>query len=280
MIRRKTIWIIISVVLILVIGLLISWRHARVRVRKVPVKKYVVAAVAKKKRLALPAIAKRITTPKVAIVMDDFGYNKNNLDELFGINKPITLSILPHLVYSKEIANIAHSKGYEVILHLPLEPHRKDVKEEVDTINSKMSEKEVISRLESAIESVPGLKGVSSHMGSKSTEEVGLMAWIIGYLKKQNLYFLDSLTSERSVSGKVAKELGARYTRRDIFLDNDSNPDYIKGQILSLRKLAFRKGRVVAICHDRKNTIKVLSEMMPQLEGEGIKFVYASEMAR
>lgn len=218
--------------------------------------------------------------PKAAVVMDDFGYNTNNLDALFKIKRPITLSILPNLRYSREIAVSAKSKGYEVILHLPLEPHRKDVREEVDTINSKMDEKEVLARLESGIESVPGLKGVSNHMGSKSTEEKPLMTIIFSDLNKKKLYFLDSLTSERSVCADVARRTGLRYAKRSIFLDNSNAEDYIRKQILEMRRLAFKNGRAIAICHDRKNTVKVLGEMMPELASEGIDFVYLSELVK
>lgn len=223
---------------------------------------------------------KKLYHPKVAVVMDDFGYNTNSLDGLFRIKRPITLSILPNLRYSREIAVSAKSKGYEVILHLPLEPHRKDVREEVDTINSRMDEKEVLARLESGIESVPGLKGVSNHMGSKSTEEKPLMTIIFSDLNKKKLYFLDSLTSKRSVCREVARKTGLRYAKRSIFLDNSNAEDYIRKQILEMRRLAFKNGRAIAICHDRINTVKVLGEMMPELASEGIDFVYLSELVK
>lgn len=282
--ERKTILIIIiSVILILFVAGLLYWRHMRIVSRKyVPAKKRVEVPVIKKKVVVLPSVVKKFERPRVAIVMDDFGYNMNNLDALFTIKRPITLSILPHLAYSAKIAEVARANGYEVILHLPLEPHRKDVRQEVDTINSKMGDEEVIRRLESEIESVPGIRGVSSHMGSKSTEDEALMAVIFGDLKKHKLYFLDSLTSNKSVCQKVAKELRLPYAKRDIFLDMGSTNDleYIKKQILALRRIAFRRGRAIAVCHDRINTIKVLSEMMPALADDGIDFVYVSQLVK
>ncbi|OGW85044.1 MAG: hypothetical protein A2987_06020, partial [Omnitrophica bacterium RIFCSPLOWO2_01_FULL_45_10] len=140
---------------------------------------------------AVPSGLKKYKNPRVAIVMDDFGYNMNNVDSLFEIGEPVTLSILPNLTYSRKIANFAKSKGYETILHLPLESHRKDVKEEIDTIRSGMSETEVTSMLDREIASVPGLSGVSNHMGSKATEDMGLMTTIFKELRKRKLYFLD-----------------------------------------------------------------------------------------
>ncbi|MFH0764454.1 MAG: divergent polysaccharide deacetylase family protein [Candidatus Omnitrophota bacterium] len=225
----------------------------------------------------VPKAAKRA---KVAIVMDDFGYNMNDLDTLFSINEPITLSILPSLRYSKTIAEYARGRGYEVILHLPLEPHRKDVKEEADTIRSGMADTEIVSRLAKEIESVPGASGVSNHMGSKSTEDKELMAAIFRYLKNRRLYFFDSLTSEKSVCRETAEAAGLKYARRDIFLDNTDRREYIEKQLAALKRMALRKGRAIAVCHDKKFTIAALAKMMPQMAKDGIEFVTLSDMVR
>ncbi|MDD5495511.1 MAG: divergent polysaccharide deacetylase family protein [Candidatus Omnitrophica bacterium] len=229
---------------------------------------------------AAPVITKRYSSPKVAIVMDDFGYNMNNLDTFFDIKEPVTLSILPNQPYSQRIAELAAARGYEVILHLPMEPHKKDGTEERGTINSAMSEEGVRAILVADMKSVPGLKGVSNHMGSKATEEMGLMSVIMKELKPRDLYFFDSLTSTRSVCRQAAAAAGVKYARRDIFLDNDNNINAIKREMMKLRKLAFKNGAVIAICHDRPNTIKALAETMPQFASEGITFVRLSEMEK
>ena len=262
--------ILTAVVLVLIIGLF-QWRQAHIARPK---------AEAVKRGRPGPVVVKPGLEPMVAIVMDDFGYNTNSLAALFAIREPVTLSILPNLPYSTAIAREARATGHEVILHLPLASHRKDVREEMDTINSNMAPGAALARLDAAIASVPGLKGVSNHMGSKATEDFKLMELIFGRLKKDGLYFLDSLTSQRSACKAAAKSAGIVYARRDIFLDNSEDPEYIKKQILAMRKLAFKKGSVIAICHDRRNTVKVLREMMPELAAAGIRFVYLSELVR
>lgn len=279
---KKAALIAAAAALALIAGFLL-WRHihaARYAVPKKPAPP--VLAVKKKEAQAalLPVVAKKFKSPKVAVVMDDFGYNKNGLDELFSIEEPITLSVLPSLPYSAEIAALAAAKKREVILHLPLEPSRKDVAEEVDTIKSGMSASDIARRLEREISSVPGLAGVSNHMGSKSTEDSVLMTTILSELKRRGLYFFDSLTSEKSVCREIAAAVGVRYARRDMFLDNSNDTGYIGRQVLELRRLAFRKGRVIAVCHDRSNTIAVLAKMLPRLSQDGIKFVRLSEMVR
>ena len=240
-------------------------RHAEVRAKK---------ALAP---AALPAVIKKAKAPAVAIVMDDLGYGISELNEILAIKEPITFSILPNLQFSKKIANIANSSNYEVILHLPMESERKDVKEEAGTIKSTMPEKEVIDTLDRDIASVPNLKGISNHMGSKATEDSSLMSLIMGELKRRGLFFFDSVTG-KTVCREVAHSVGIPYARRDIFLDNSNDIAKIDTELSDLEKLAFKKGRAIGICHYRKNTIKALEKMMPAMADDGVQFVFLSDM--
>ncbi|MFA4981162.1 MAG: divergent polysaccharide deacetylase family protein [Candidatus Omnitrophota bacterium] len=267
---------------LVIIAGVIYWRNTHLFRPKQETPRIRVAAPAAKKRApaasAATAAKKKAGGPKVAIVMDDFGYNVSNLDDLFDIKEPITLSVLPNLRYSSEIARLANLRGQEVILHMPLEPHRKDVREEQDTIKSGMTQEEIFAVVDKEIASVPGIKGVSNHMGSKATEDVKVMSAVFKRLKKHGLYFFDSLTSENSICRQAAAAAGIRYARRDVFLDNSNDPAYIEKQLMELKRSALRNGRAIAVCHDRKNTISVLAKMMPEMRREGIIFVPLSRM--
>jgi polysaccharide deacetylase 2 family uncharacterized protein YibQ len=227
---------------------------------------------------ALPPAAKKQKGPVVAIVIDDFGYNMNNVDQFLAIKEPITLSILPGERYTKEVARRARERGDEIILHLPLESWRSDVKEEAVTIRSGMSGPDIDSKLKKELSDLPPVGGVSNHMGSKATEDRKVMTDVIKYLKGNGLYFFDSLTSPRSVCREVASQAGVRYARRDRFLDNDNDPAAIEAKLRDVKKLAIARGRAIAIGHDRKNTAAVLAKTMPEMSREGIEFVYLSEM--
>lgn len=66
---------------------------------------------------------KYIATRKVAIIIDDIGYDLAPVDELLAIDAPIAFSILPHCVHSVDSALALHRAGREVLLHLPMEPY-------------------------------------------------------------------------------------------------------------------------------------------------------------
>lgn len=64
------------------------------------------------------------TKVRIAIIIDDFGQNFGEREKaLLSLGYPLTFSVLPRLPYSKRAAEEAHSKGLEVMLHLPMEPH-------------------------------------------------------------------------------------------------------------------------------------------------------------
>jgi len=277
--RIKIVLAVVTVGLVLGVAF-IFWKSSHAPKRKIIVVKKAAAAreVARKRKFT--AIQKRYNNPKAAIVIDDFGYNMNNLDRLFAVKKAVTFSVLPNLPYSKRIASLASSKGYEVILHLPLESNDKAAPAETGTIRTDMGEKDVLALLEKDIASVPGLSGVSNHQGSKATEDKRSMSIVLSDLKKRGLYFFDSLVTDKSVCREAAAQWRVPYAKRDIFLDNENSPEYIEKQMLSLRRAAFKYGSVIAVCHDRKNTIAVLNKMMPELAEEGIQFVYLSGMVK
>jgi polysaccharide deacetylase 2 family uncharacterized protein YibQ len=143
-----------------------------------------------------------------------------------------------------------------------------------------MSEPEIDAKLVKELADVGGVRGVSNHMGSKATEDRKVMADIMRYLKKDGLYFFDSLTTPRSICREAAARAGVRYARRDRFLDNDNSPEAIEKQLDNLKALALQRGSAIAICHDRKNTAAALAKKMPEMASEGIEFVYLSEIVR
>lgn len=216
---------------------------------------------------------------KIAIVLDDWGYNLNHLSILETIKYPLTISVLPNLAYSKIIARELHQRGFEVILHLPLEPQEL-LRLEENTIMTSFDESTIRDIMRKDLSNLSSAVGVSNHMGSKATEDIKTMQSIFKELKKRRLYFLDSLVSSESVSCDLAYKMQIGFAKRDIFLDNEENPEYVKGQLHKLKLRAQIQGSAIGIGHDKKNTLEVLKEVMPQIEKEGYQFAFVSELIK
>ncbi|OGX15878.1 MAG: hypothetical protein A2166_01910 [Omnitrophica WOR_2 bacterium RBG_13_41_10] len=233
----------------------------------------------KAKKIPPVSLAPVIIKGKIAIVIDDWGYNLHNLSAVERIKYPITASILPNINYSKRAAQELHQKGLEIILHLPMEPHEKYRLEE-NTIMTSMDETTIRGILEKDLADISYAKGVSNHMGSFATEDPRTVEIIFKELKKRKLYFLDSVVSSYSVASSLAKKLGVAFIQRSVFLDNEDDPVYIRSQIYKLKTKAKLHGSAVGIGHDRKVTLEVLNTVMPELEKEGYRFVFVSDLVK
>lgn len=228
----------------------------------------------KKKIKAAPAIKGRI-----AIVLDDWGYNLNNLRALEEIRYPLTASVLPNLAYTRDVSEELHSRGIEVILHLPMEPDDK-LSLEKNTILVSLDKTRILDILDRDLSSIRYADGVSNHMGSRATSDSRTMEIILKELKKRRLYFLDSFVTSKSVCLELARRVGLKSFKRDVFLDNQEEREYIKKQIYILKEKARARGFAIGIGHDRKLTLEVLKEVMPKIAKEGFKFVFLSEVRR
>jgi len=219
---------------------------------------------------------------KVAIIIDDMGYSLGAIREITEIQKPLTVAILPFSPMAKETAQIARRNGLEVILHLPLEAvNADDGNNGIEgLIHSKMNQSEVIKAVDESLDRVPYISGVNNHMGSKITTDETFMSIILERLKQRDLFFIDSRTTTDSVAYDVAKNLGVPSAYRNIFLDNVVNEESIKKNLMTLFKLAQKRGQAVAICHPTPQTLKVLKENLHLLDEYNLEAVFASQIVK
>jgi hypothetical protein len=143
-----------------------------------------------------------------------------------------------------------------------------------------MDEAKIKEIIDLDLSSIQFAKGVSNHMGSKATEDPKTMNIIFNELKNKHLYFLDSFVTGKSVGQELANKINIKFAKRDVFLDNVLDAKYIRQQIYQLKIKARQKGEAIGIGHDRKITLEILKEVMPELEKEGYKFVFVSELVK
>ncbi len=214
-----------------------------------------------KPKISLPVKPLPKTLPKVSIIIDDLGPSKKKATEVFNINGSLTISILPQEVYTKWIAEEGHKLGHEIIGHVPMEATR-PLKLGKGGLYTWMTGDEIAQTLIEDIRSIPHIIGVSSHMGSAFTQDKRAMRIVISELKKQGLFFIDSLTTPKSVGFKFAKAKNLKALRRDLFLDYKDDPHEIEVQWKKLVKISRERGYAVALAHSRKNTLEFLQKTL------------------
>lgn len=207
---------------------------------------------------------------ELAIVIDDFGNNMEGTKEMLDLPVPLTVAIMPFMPTTESDAKLAHAKGHEVIIHLPMEP-KKGKKSWLGpgAITTDLSDKEIRRRVEAAIKSVPLAIGMNHHMGSKATEDERVMRIILEVCKENNLYYLDSKTASKSVIPKLAEELSVPYLENDMFFDHIYSERHIYKQASKLAERLDHRTKFIAIGHvgitgDR--VVSALKAYLPEYE--------------
>ncbi len=218
---------------------------------------------------------------RIAIIIDDFGYNLNSVTQAFlKLDADLTYAIIPGLHYSQRFAREASEAGYEIMIHMPMESDGKLHVEEGYILETSMTSAEIERRVQLAIDSIPQASGMNNHQGSKATQDARLMNIVGTLLKHNNKYFIDSRTTAETIAEEKIGALEVPVTSRDIFLDNDSDPLLIRQQVDEMIRVADKRGSVVGIGHGRPATLQVLQTEIPRLKADGYRFVFASRIVR
>jgi polysaccharide deacetylase 2 family uncharacterized protein YibQ len=217
--------------------------------------------------------------PRMAIIVDDLGYEPVRDAEWLDFPEKISVSVLPFGPSSHTVAASASSRGYGVILHVPMEP-KSPVEDSTEPYRLRrgMTAKEIEDLVARMARDIPQAKGASNHMGSAFTADATAMDAFAAALKERGFFFLDSATAGGSVGMEAARHAGVPAVRRDVFLDDDPRPEAMRRQWVRAIALAKERGEAVLICHSRRETLKAMLEMVPDLRKEGIRPVTIQEM--
>ena len=217
----------------------------------------------------------------LAVIIDDMGSNLQQARALADIGLPLTFSIIPGLRSDRDVADFAARSGIETMIHIPMQskgwPQRRL---ESNGLLLSMDEVAIREHLGEYVRQIPTAIGVNNHMGSEFTEHEDKMRVVLETLKGKGLFFIDSVTTPRSVGQTVAREIGVKTGKRDVFLDNEQNSVYIRGQLAQAVRMAKKKGSAIVIGHPHQATIATLTEALPTLAGQGITLVPVSHLVR
>jgi hypothetical protein len=224
----------------------------------------------------VPGIPKEL--PKIAIIIDDIGYDREIVEKFLVLDAVFTFSILPYSPFQKSIARSVHSKGFDVMLHLPMEPNEYPmVNPGPGALLTSMSPDQLINQLDKDLDSFPFIQGVNNHMGSKMTTVSIQLYQIFSVLKKRKLFFIDSRTTTETLCKPSAQLLQVPFAQKDVFLDHIQKPDFIRKQIHRLIHIANSHGEAIGIAHPYDVTYDILREVLPELKKKAV-LVHVSDV--
>ena len=223
------------------------------------------------------------TKPKVAVIIDDFGNGQNGTEEMLSLPVKITVAIMPFLPTSHRDAELAHKNGYDVIVHIPMEPkHGKASWLGPGAITSELSDTEVRKRVEDAIDDIPYAIGMNNHMGSLITGDERIMSVVMQVCLERGLIYIDSSTNYRSIVGKLANQMGMPPVANHIFLDDVHTISHISRQLKAVELWAKDHHYCVTIGHvstEGDKTVQSLKAQIPHMK-DSVEFVGITDLAR
>ena len=238
---------------------------------------------------AMPAdfesVDRRAGAGVVAVVLDDLGYDERALETLARWDAPLALAVIPSAPLAGRAAVLAKEKGWDLLVHLPMEPESGP--SEAETIGTRDSDETIRARVLAALAKMAGAIGINNHQGSKATADPRVVRAVLGVVREKGLFFLDSRTTNASVAGAEALALHVPFLVRDVFLDDvaaeaaakGGAPDALDTAWGHALALATKSGQAIVIGHPRRDTLAFLG---PKLAGmvtaEGPKPIRVSEL--
>lgn len=226
-----------------------------------------------------PCHSQLATPARIAIILDDIGYNRSSGERAVKLPAEVSLAVIPFTPHSRALAQQAHQNGHDVLLHLPMESTDPGRRLDDGGITLAQDEKEIRRRVQAAIGAVPHAVGLNNHMGSQITIDPVIMGWVMDEVRKTPLFFVDSMTNSHSVARSTARDYRIPAIRRDVFLDNDTDTASIDKAFKRLLEKARQTGYAVAIGHPHRTTLAYLEKTLPTLKEQGIELVAVSNLA-
>jgi uncharacterized protein len=228
--------------------------------------------------LAKSSPSSQTASARLAIILDDLGSDRRAADAIFALPYPLTISVLPDHPHSAEIAQEAHRRGYQVMLHLPMQAVGNE-RPESQELHAGMSASDVAALVDQWLQGVPDVAGVNNHQGSQSTADSALMDTLMPVLRQRQLFYVDSRTTAATVAYDEAQRLGVRSGFRNVpFLDDVPEVGAVRKQLQLALRGAREKGEAIAIGHPHPATLEALRGVLPQAESEGVNLVFVSEL--
>ena len=213
------------------------------------------------------------------IIIDDGGYGGPRTEAILALDVPLTIAILPYTPDARSLAERAVERGFEVILHMPMEANNDNVTYP-NEIRVGMDAGEIATLVEKAFAETPGAVGVNNHTGSRFTADAEAMRHFFSAIEESGYYFVDSMTTPDSVAYSLAREFEIPAARRNVFLDHDHDPEKIREAFEHFIDQCKRHGRAIAIGHFQSPIADIFDELLERLEEEEITLLPVSELVR
>ena len=215
---------------------------------------------------------------RMALIIDDIGRCRSITRFFLKLPADLTFAVLPHLAYSDQMAREIHDHGRDLLLHQPMEPFNPKLSPGPGAVYVGDSKDRIDNVVASNIHAVPHAIGVNNHMGSRFTSSRPAILSALETIKREGLFFVDSMTSHHSCAYRTACGISMRAGRSDTFLDTTRHPDAIIHRLYQLVNTALTTGTAVGIGHPFPETAAAIHQFSAEIEGTGVEIASISSL--
>ncbi len=208
-------------------------------------------------------------TPEIAMIFDGMGSTFQELNSVYSLGIPVTVSIVPGLKFSRNVAYIARRCGFDVLIHIPTDSSSPRGKNKDFYLEPSSSRWRVEGVMRYAVNYVRIAKGIIIYPGFEMDNNE-VIKIISSYLKRNNFVFVSGDKEGEKSLVQLLKSKGVKYLPVDMVVS--CNGGDIKKEITSVFKQAQNKGKIVVLVCPGKEILDILGKLIPLWKGK-VNFV-------
>lgn len=203
-----------------------------------------------------------LNRPRIAIVLVDMGLNQSaTIAAIQRLPPAITFAFSPYVGNAGEQSEAARAAGHEVLVQLPMEPNEYPASDPGPyAVMTGYKPDENLRRIEWVLGRFAGYVGAINYMGSKLTASPEELRPALEALKLRGLLFVDTRATQRSLVGRLSRELGLPVALNNRFVDTEVSKAAIDARLEDLERLAKTNGVAVGIARPYPATIDRLEK--------------------
>lgn len=209
--------------------------------------------------------------PEIILVVEGLGRRQETLELALDLPEGVTLAF--HSFEGvEEISSKIRSDGHETLLMLPMEPLDYPQDDPGPTaLLTGLDPSENVGRLKVHLANLPSCIGVTPFLGSRFLVSKKDLQPVFKALKEQNLSFIETFQTSKSVAHKAARKESLSFQRIENRLDETLTQEAVLKELAVLEEEAQKEGQAFAVTQDVPMVLRLIAEWSKTLPEKKIR---------
>ncbi len=215
--------------------------------------------------------------PEVALIFDNMGESVRALRDIYSLKIPLSISIVPGLKFSRNVAYIAKRCRYSVLIQLPLGRKNRVEYQAQNYGSTTFVRRDIDKILRYYLNYLRIAVGIEAHISPEAEKNTGLMMKVLEAAGERRLVFINAghfpcSTEFNSLAGRAGVKSSCSV---DLIGDSTKGQNVAKIIDSLVNKSREGDGIVITVYPDKK-VLDVLKKEIPELKKQ-VSFVTIEE---